>query len=420
MTSLIPKAPADVELQISAAIAVAATSFTLTSATDDDGVALAAGLYCFTIDNGKSNKEYLMGSLSGTTVSSVVSVSRQGVSSSGAAFAHRVGAPVIITNFASIQRSEAALNGAIALDSANPLYYDGNPTISADADIATKKYVDDVAIAGAADASVTVKGVVEEATEAEINADTAAGGTSARLFINPSTLRTSEYGVQLPSSDEKAALAGSSGAPASGNKYITEADVSAGAGTDKVVRATGTALPALSAANLTNIPGLLVVNGPYADVTVANTTSETTLLTETIGAGTLNANGKIKVRLYITDFDLTSGAHLCTLRAKLGSTTLASISIGNGGSISTATPLSNRSGWMDVEISNTGSTSAQFGGLTVGFSESATTSHTIIASGTASEDTTGALAFAITAQWNNAETTNSITSKGGNTEVMPS
>jgi hypothetical protein len=39
----------------------------------------------------------------------------------------------------------------------------------------------------ASDASTTVKGVAEEATQAEVNAGTATGGTGARLFINPST-----------------------------------------------------------------------------------------------------------------------------------------------------------------------------------------------------------------------------------------
>lgn len=40
----------------------------------------------------------------------------------------------------------------------------------------------------AADASTTVKGVAEEATQAEVDAGTATGGTGARLFVNPSTL----------------------------------------------------------------------------------------------------------------------------------------------------------------------------------------------------------------------------------------
>lgn len=46
-----------------------------------------------------------------------------------------------------------------------------------------------IANPSAADASTTVKGVSEEATQAEFDAGTTAGGTSARLFVNPSTVR---------------------------------------------------------------------------------------------------------------------------------------------------------------------------------------------------------------------------------------
>lgn len=49
--------------------------------------------------------------------------------------------------------------------------------------LATKKYVD---AGGNVNASTTGKGIVEEATQAEVDAGTATGGTGARLFINPS------------------------------------------------------------------------------------------------------------------------------------------------------------------------------------------------------------------------------------------
>lgn len=52
---------------------------------------------------------------------------------------------------------------------------------------AVKAYVDGV---GVANASTTVRGVVEEATAAQVLAGTAAGETGARLFINPSTFPT--------------------------------------------------------------------------------------------------------------------------------------------------------------------------------------------------------------------------------------
>jgi hypothetical protein len=53
------------------------------------------------------------------------------------------------------------------------------------------------------DASTTVEGIVEEATLAEIDANTGAGGTSARLFVNPSTLGKSIDGTLASNSDAK-------------------------------------------------------------------------------------------------------------------------------------------------------------------------------------------------------------------------
>ena|SRR3990167_2127011 len=50
---------------------------------------------------------------------------------------------------------------------------------------AVKTYID---TSGGANASVTVRGIVEEATAAEVTAQTAAGATGARLFVNPSTM----------------------------------------------------------------------------------------------------------------------------------------------------------------------------------------------------------------------------------------
>lgn len=141
MANKIPLAFADVELQLSSAISIGDTSFTLSSATDDDGVALPAGKYCFTVDNGTSAKEYLIGQLNGTTVTTVVSVSRQGAETSGAARAHRVGAPAILTDFATIQRVAAILTGTSTLDGASPISYDTEPTLSDNKQLATVAYV---------------------------------------------------------------------------------------------------------------------------------------------------------------------------------------------------------------------------------------------------------------------------------------
>lgn len=165
-----PKIIADFETQLATALAVGGTSFTLASATDDDGVALPNGLYYFTVDSGISNKEYLAGTLSGTSVTSVVSVSRQGVETSGAARAHRVGASVLLTDFATY-----------------------------------KKYMDEIALVSAPDASQTVKGVVETATLAEVRARTGTGGTGAALAVTPDVMD------DLPTQDQKTFLAGVTG-----------------------------------------------------------------------------------------------------------------------------------------------------------------------------------------------------------------
>lgn len=160
----IPKIVADFEVQLSTAISIGGTSFTLSSNVDDDGNTIPDGLYYFTVDNGTSAKEYLAGTLSGTSVTGVVSVNRQGTETSGAARAHRVGASVIITDFATY-----------------------------------KKFMEEASIAGASDASSSSKGIVEVATSAEIDADDGTGSTGAPAAITADQLILSKYGTQLTS-----------------------------------------------------------------------------------------------------------------------------------------------------------------------------------------------------------------------------
>jgi hypothetical protein len=148
MANKVPAVIADFESQLSTSLAVGGTSFSLSSATDDDGNSLPAGKYCFTVDNGKSNKEYLLGQLNGTAVTSVVRVSRQGVETSGTAYAHRVGASVIISDFATIQRVADILRGLVDLDGTSPMAYDAEPTLADRKEIATVGYVLDTVTGG--------------------------------------------------------------------------------------------------------------------------------------------------------------------------------------------------------------------------------------------------------------------------------
>ena len=258
----IPKVVASYATTLANKISSSATSMTLVTGTDDAGNSLS-GTFGFVIDKGTASEEFVIGSVSGTAVTSMTrGLDPQNPSTEVSALKkeHRRGATVEITDYPVLGRLARILNGDDTIP--NRLAYASEPTwTSGSSQLATVKKVEDTANAGAADASTTVKGIAEEATQAEVDADTAAGGTSARLFVNPSTLATSKYGTQLPSSGQKSALAGSSGTPGSGNKYITEDDVSSAAASGKIVRATGTALPALSGANLTNLPTLTFKSG---------------------------------------------------------------------------------------------------------------------------------------------------------------
>lgn len=53
-----------------------------------------------------------------------------------------------------------------------------------------KNYIDSGLVSGAPDASTTVKGVVEQATQAEVNSGASSGGTTAPLFVSPDKLAT--------------------------------------------------------------------------------------------------------------------------------------------------------------------------------------------------------------------------------------
>lgn len=81
--------------------------------------------------------------------------------------------------------------------------------------------------------------------------------SSTELYFDP------RFNQQI-TEDQQDAMAGSSGNPSSSNRYVTEDDVSSAGASGKVVRATGTALPALSAENLTNISvqGSYTADGP--------------------------------------------------------------------------------------------------------------------------------------------------------------
>lgn len=148
MTQTLLKLAADFTVQLSDPVAIADTTAIITSNTDDDNVTLANGLYGFTIDSGQSNKEYIVCTLTGTAISDVHSITRQGASTVGFAKAHRRGAKVTITDWAILSRMLNNLNGTTGFNSITPLSYDALPSFTDPAQIPTKDYVDNLVNGG--------------------------------------------------------------------------------------------------------------------------------------------------------------------------------------------------------------------------------------------------------------------------------
>ena len=99
------------------------------------------------------------------------------------------------------------LGGNDTLDATTPLKYDATVTIDNDKKIATKAYADAKDIEDPPAASTSVIGVSKiSVAPVDANNPLFAGNNDARL----------------PTTDEKAALAGSYGTPGSSNKYVTD------------------------------------------------------------------------------------------------------------------------------------------------------------------------------------------------------
>lgn len=210
MATLTGKIIADFTTSLASALAVGATSATLQSATDDDGVSLPAGRYYFTLDGSNSSKEHISCTLSGTALTSIKSVSRQGVETSGTARAHRLGATVTITDFAHIFQINNLINGTTDLDASDPLKYDGVATLTPGSNqLATVVYADALAIAGSPDATTTQKGITK---------------MSVAPVSAASPIAVGDNDGRVPTQGENDAQVGNNTdiAVGTGNKYVTQ------------------------------------------------------------------------------------------------------------------------------------------------------------------------------------------------------
>lgn len=154
----IPNIIADFSTILALKVSIGDATATLESVTDLDGDALANGVYSFTIDRKNSNKEYITCTLTGTSLTNVATIDRgTGVATAGFAKTHRKGAEVIISDFVSIKRLQDIFETG----------YAGAFTPTTDYQLATKKYVDDLALGGTTTVDrIVVTGTCGEAVSA--------------------------------------------------------------------------------------------------------------------------------------------------------------------------------------------------------------------------------------------------------------
>lgn len=299
MSTELGKIIADFTTQLATKLTVGLTTATLQSATDDDGVAIPNGHYFFTLDGSNSRKEHIACTVVGTAVTAIKSVSRQGVETVGVLREHRVGASVTITDFAHIKKINSLLDGTTDLDATTPLKYDGTASITNANHLATKGYVDGVAIAGSPDASTTVKGISRVSV----------APVSATIPIS-----VGDNDPRVPTQSENDAMVGNNIdiAVGTGNKNVTQTGLQHNAEKYAVdTSASSTAyVVTLSPAFTSYTDGMVV----YAKIVTANTTATPTLAVNGLTArtivklaGTALAIGDISANMLCTFvYDLTN------------------------------------------------------------------------------------------------------------------
>ena len=200
-----------------------------------------------------------------------------------------------------------------------------------------------------------VAGEIQYASNTAGGISSTPGTTEVTVGVAKSTteLYFSPRFNQQITEDQQDALAGTSGTPGASNKFVTADDVSNAAASGKIVRATGTALPALSGENLIKIQSL----ERFAGYTAASNTSENTVFTTTLAGGLLSTTGMIRITIPIVGApdNNGSGNETYTLRLKYGGSTIQTSTIssikGNG--------TGSYSGFVEFWIINNAATNSQ-------------------------------------------------------------
>lgn len=374
---------------------IGATSITLTSFQDIYGNVLTMADFgtigYITCEPDTTNQEFL--TFTGVTANANGTYTLTGIKTSlakypytetsGAIRNHAGGTKVVISDGVAfwntfLNKNNASTIGATYTFTVTPVLSNA-PVSSTDA--ANKGYVDGVAIAGAPKAATTVFGIVH------MSVDPASAATPIAVGDNDG---------RVPTQAENDALAGTSGTPSSSNKFVTNADTGATAVIGAVARRNSTGdvtvnttptatTDAASKAYVDSVTTKLTTS-PAVVTVGTSSTAEATLKTYTLAGGVLGTTNAVRITGYLIIADGGAGGANYTIRLKYGGTTLCTIV--NAVASSAIYNLK-----LDATIIADGATNAQSADMTqIG------TTGTSATRGTATEDSTGALAIAITGQ----------------------
>lgn len=154
------------------------------------------------------------------------------------------------------------------------------------------------------------------------------------------------------------------------------------------------------------------------NVDVVSSTTETALFSITVPANTLGTNNGILFKIFIDVFSSSGSSSVCTIRLKLGATTLATITNQTGAAITS------QSGKIEGALVAAGATSSQEGYIEQTTQINQTLANSTVTMchefgiGTSSEDSTASKTLTVTAQWNNNSATDRIRAVGSIIEVV--
>ena len=422
----IPTAVAKFSTTLTTEISSTATSFTLTSGTTADGTTLD-GFYGFVIDSGTSSEEFVTAACVDTACTGVtrgISVITGNTTISALKKSHKKGASVKISDAPILLVMSRIMNGDESFP--NALSFDGILTYTSESlapvlatHLTDKGYVDEQVVAGAPVASTTVKGIVEEATDAELQAGTAAGGTGARLFAGGASHTQTPTANKVPVALSTGLFAdGWLGLTTAGDMCYSDGSIlqRLALGTQNYFLMAGASAPEWGGANLneantffgaTNISGAeaeTLTDGSNADSLHTHTyserlttfttdvdvvdTNETTIMSVSIPGGTLSTTNGVRGRIYMDDFDNgTTGT--VTVKLKYGNTTIATANTASTGVVE------NNRGHIDFLLLSAGGTTSQEGSVEMFIYSGPSVPYTY-ATGTASENSANTLTLTIT------------------------